>query len=138
MKRAVLILFFIPLLSLAQGRSPAVEPVLSVPVEDMPVVAPEKAKGFNFKKEETFNYNSLLHNVADKGSSATIFIGITFLMLFPIAVWVALLSMLKARPNEDLDVGILFDQEEPIEPPISLDEYRKSKTNVDDDYKKAG
>ncbi len=133
----IITLTFLTTSLFAQSRAPAVMPTLTLEPEQKQI-APDEAKGFDFRKEENkeINVQALLGEVARDSGHVPTFITIILLMLAPAAISLSILSTIK-KTEEPEDLRILFE-EESFEAPVSLDEYRKSKTSSKEEFKKAG
>lgn len=101
-------LFTLCFISLTQvfGRSPAVEPVTGISIDQYKEVDPAKDPGFNFKqsapKQVSFRKPAGKRAPADYESGPSITTTIAFLTLvisFPIALWFTMMKAFPAAPT---------------------------------------
>ncbi len=118
----LLFFIFITAINLTMARSPAVEPVSGISIDNQKIVSPQKIKSFNFSKNSDLQNgrniatqpiinkraNSVIKKnlVKDSNSSATIFyqsLIVLIILLLPIIVWAHTYSQLKQQSSKHED-----------------------------------
>lgn len=117
-------------------RSPSVEPITEVSIEDNRVAnADGNAEGFDFAKKAAFSPARIPANIATKAPSTPYsYIGpMIFLFALPIALWIVISKKMKAA---DTDKKIDYYSKTTQFKPFRT-EYQEHDVDDDQDYPKA-